>query len=186
MINVTELRNGTTFKFEGALYVVLKYEHVKIGRGSATIRVKIKNLETGTVLEKSFINSAKVEPISTTRKKMQYLYDDGKSFTFMDPKTYEQIELSSHIVDETKNYFKEGESVNILFWDEKPLWVELPPKMEFAVKETPPGVKGNSASNMYKDAILENGIGVRVPLFIKNSDVIRVDTRTGEYVERAK
>ncbi|HLE48549.1 MAG TPA: elongation factor P [Patescibacteria group bacterium] len=186
MINVTDLRAGTTFKFEGAPFVVLKYEHVKMGRGSATIRVKIKNLETGTVLEHSFINSAKVEPISTLRKKLQYLYGDGTNYTFMDPISFDQVDLSRSVIADAINYIKEGESVNILFWDEKPLWVELPPKMEFKIKDTPPGIKGNSASNMYKDAVLENGISVRVPLFINIGDKIRVDTRSGEYVERVK
>jgi elongation factor P len=186
MITVQDLKNGVTFQMDGQPFIVLKYEHIKLGRGTATIRVKVKNLITGTTLEKTFINSARVEEITTLRRKIQYLYKDGKNYIFMDPKTYEQVAITGDVLDSSANFLKAGEDLNILFWDERALWVELPPKMEFTVAETPPGVKGNSATNMYKPATLENGLELKVPLFVNKGDKIRVDTRTGEYVDRAK
>lgn len=186
MMVVQDLRNGTTFLLDGQPCVALKYEHVKMGRGSATIRIKLRNLLTGATVEKSFINSARVEEINTMRKPMQYLYKDGEEYVFMEPKTYEQVSLKAEVVGENGQYLKEGVLVNILFWDERPLWIELPPKMEFTVVETDPGLKGNSAANMYKSAKLENGITVRVPLFIEEGEKILVDTRDGSYAERVK
>jgi elongation factor P len=117
---------------------------------------------------------------------MQYLYKDGLDYVFMDPNDYEQVSLSEAVLAENAKYLKEGITVNILFWDERPLWVELPPKMEFTVAETDPGIKGNSAANMYKSAVLDNGVTVRVPLFIETGEKIMVDTRDGSYAERVK
>jgi elongation factor P len=186
MITVQDLKNGTTFELNGEPFIVLKYEHIKLGRGTANIRVKIRSLKNGKVAERTFINSARVEEIQTSKKKMQYLYSDGKSFIFMDPASFEQVSISSEILGEASRFLKEGMEVQILFWGEKPLWAELPPKIEFVVAETVPGVKGNTASNVYKPATLENGYQVKIPLFINQGDKIRVDTRTGEYVERVK
>jgi elongation factor P len=157
-----------------------------MGRGSATIKIKMKNLLTGAIIEKAFINSARVEEISLVRKPMQYLYKDGENYAFMDPKTYDQVSLDADVVAEQSAYLSEGVNVNILFWDERALWIELPPKMEFKVVETDPGVKGNSVSNLYKSAKLENGIDIKVPLFIEEGEKIVVDTRDGSYVERVK
>lgn len=186
MLVVQDIRNGTAFLLDGQPYIGLKYEHVKMGRGSATIRIKMKNLLTGATTEKSFINSARVEEINTFRRAMQYLYKDGSDFVFMDPTNYEQATLAGDIVGENAPYLKEGITVNILFWDERALWVELPPKMDFKVVETDPGIKGNSAANMYKSAKLDNGITVRVPLFIEEGESILIDTRDGTYAERMK
>jgi len=186
MITVQDLKSGTTFKMDGQPFIVLKYEHIKLGRGTATIKVRVKNLLTGSTLDKTFINSAKVEEISTNRRVLQYLYQDGSLYVFMDPKTYEQISLSGSVLEESVKYLKEGLTVNVLFWDERALGIDLPPKMEFTVATTDPGVKGNSATNVYKPAVLENGLSLKIPLFINVGDKIRVDTRTGEYVERVK
>lgn len=186
MLNVQDIRNGTAFLMEGQPWIGLKYEHIKMGRGSATIKIKMKNLLTGAILEQAFINSARVEEIDLARKPMDFLYRDGDTYTFMDPKTYEQSEMTENELGENAPYLRDGLNVNILFWDTKPLWIELPPKMEFKVKETDPGVKGNSVSNLYKDAILENGLKTRVPLFINEGDRVIVDTRDGSYSERAK
>lgn len=186
MLNVQDIRNGTAFLLEGQPYLGLKYEHVKMGRGTATIRIKARNLLTGATIDKSFVNSARVEEINMTRKSMQYLYKDGTSFVFMDPATYDQVEVSREVAGEDAVYLKEGGLVNVLFWDERPLWIELPPKMEFSVKETDPGVKGNTVSNLFKGAILDNGMAIRVPLFINEGERILVDTRDGTYVERVK
>jgi elongation factor P len=186
MLGVQELKNGVTFLLDDQPFIVLKYEHIKMGRGSATIKVKARNLLSGAVLDRSFINSAKVEEINTIRRVMQYLYRDGNDYIFMDNSTYEQVSLPEAVLAESAKFLKEGITVNILFWDERPLWVELPPKMEFTVAETDPGIKGNSAANMYKSAVLDNGVTVRVPLFIETGEKIMVDTRDGSYAERVK
>src|SRR3989344_2768057 len=183
MMVVQDIRNGTGFLLDGQPWVGLKYEHVKMGRGSATIRIKMRNLITGSIIEKSFINSARVEEIDLVRKPMQYLYKDGENYIFMDPKTYDQVSIGE--IEEGK-YLKEGVMVNVLFWDEKALAVELPPKMEFEVVECDSGIKGTSVSNLYKPAKLDNGISLRVPLFIEAGDKILVDTRDGSYAERVK
>lgn len=186
MINVQDLRSGTAFLLDGQPCVALKYEHVKMGRGSATIRIKLKNLVTGAVIDKSFINSARVEEITTVRRARQFLYRDGDDWVFMDPQTYDQSSVIDSVVGESRAYLKEGVIANILYWEDRPLWIELPPKMEFTVVQTDPGVKGNSAANMYKSAKLDTGLVVRVPLFIAEGDKILVDTRDGSYAERVK
>lgn len=193
MIPVTDLRKGVTFEINGAPYIVLEYSHVKMGRGGATIRVTTRNLVSGAVEEKTFNNGASVEPVHTTKRKLQYLYS-GDTASFMDTQTYEQIEIDKKVLGSDLNYLKEGQTVDVLFWsfdgaqdkDDKPLGVELPPNLTLAVTQCDPGVRGNSATNIYKPATLENGLQVKVPLFIKVGDKIRVDTRTGQYVERAK
>lgn len=186
MVAVQDLRSGTTFLLDGHPWIVLKYEHIKMGRGSATIRVKIRNLLTGTTVEKSFVNSARVEDINTARRVMQYLYRGTGTYVFMDPKTYEQVAIADSVIGDSGAFLVDGGQVNVLFWDERPLWIELPPKMEFTVAETDPGIKGNSAANVYKSAKLDNGMTIRVPLFINQGDRLVVDTRDGSYVERAK
>lgn len=185
-INATDLKNGVTFLSNGKPYKVIKYSLVKMGRGGATVRVNAKNLESGDVLDKTFSSNVKVEGISTQKRRLQFLYSDGSNATFMNPATYEQVEIAHSVIRDELPYIKDGETADILFWGDKPLSIDIPPKVNICVKDTPPGVKGNSASNVYKSAVLENGMTVRVPLFINNNDIIRVDTRTGEYVERAK
>ena len=186
MLGVQDLRNGMTFLMDGALYMTLKYEHIKMGRGSATIKIKAKNMISGATTDKSFVNSAKVEEANTSRRPMQFLYKDGQNFVFMDPKSYDQVEISSQVVGSEGVYLQENILVNVLYWEDRPLWIELPPKMEFTVAETDPGIKGNSAANMYKSAKLDNGMTVRVPLFINEGEKILVDTRDGSYAERVK
>lgn len=183
MIPVTNLRTGACFTDGKDLFLVLTYEHVKMGRGTATIRVKVKNLKSGATTEKSFISGAKVEEASLAKKEMQYLYK-ATNFVFMDPQTFEQVELSAEKIADAVPYLQEGMTVKILFHQEEPLTLELPIKMEFTVAETEPGIRGNSATNIFKDAVLSNGLKIKVPLFVKLGDRILVDTRTGEYEER--
>lgn len=183
MIGVTELRSGTIFEEQGQLYQVLSYEHIKMGRGSANIKVKVKNVKTRSTTEKSFINGAKVNDLRILKRDMQFLYKDEDSLYFMNPTTYEQIQVGIKSFPEHK-YLKEGELFSISFLDTQPLSLNLPPKMEFTVVETEPGLRGNSATNIYKDALLQNNIKARVPLFIKTGDIIRIDTRTGDYSEK--
>ncbi len=184
-IAATSLKNGTTFLSNDKPYVVIKYNHIKVGRGGAVVRVTARNLETGAIEEKTYSANVKVEDINTSKRKLQYLYNDNVNAVFMDPQSYEQIEIPVTVLSSELNFIKEGEDANVLFWDDKALSVEIPPKVTLKIKETSPGVKGNSATNMFKPATLENGLEVKVPLFIKVGDSVRVDTRTGEYVERA-
>lgn len=190
MIPVTNLRAGTFFTDGRDIFQVLSYEHSKLGRGTANIKLKTKNLKTGTVTEKSFISGAKVEEANSDKRDLQYLYQTQntkrktQSYIFMDPNSFEQMEFFGENIGEQGVFLKEGMMVKILFWQGEPLGLELPIKMEFEVSETEPGYRGNSATNIFKDAILENGLKVRVPLFVKTGDKVLVDTRTGEYVER--
>lgn len=184
MISVTDLRAGTTYREEGVLYQVLSYEHIKMGRGSASIKVKVKNLSNGATLEKGYINGAKVQDVLISKREMQFLYKDDDSAYFMHPETYEQVQIPLIKID-GHEYLKEGESFTVSFLDNDPLFVQLPPKMVFNVVETGPAIKGNSATNVFKDATLENGILTKVPLFINIGESIRVDTRTGAYSEKA-
>ena len=184
MISVTELRAGTIFEESGNLFSVLSYEHIKMGRGSANIKVKVKNLRSGANTEKSFINGAKVNNVQVLKRDIQYLYKDGENAYFMDPKTFDQISIPLSIIGDDAPYLKEGENFNVSFLESEALTLNLPPKMDFTVAETGPGLKGNSATNIYKDATLENGLRTRVPLFIKAGDRVRIDTRTSDYSQK--
>lgn len=180
----TDLKTGITFSHEGRAYRVVKYNHIKVGRGGANVRVSMRNLESGVLEDKTFQSTAKFDEIRTQKRSLQYLYKDTESASFMDPNTFEQVEIPLTVLGDDILYVKEGESADVLYWGDKPLSVELPPKVVMTVVETAPGVKGNSASNMYKPAILDNGVQTKVPLFIKEGDQVRIDTRSAEYVER--
>lgn len=184
MLNSIDLKNGVTFLADGKPYKVVKYDFIKMGRGGATVKLKVRNLESGSVEDKSYSSNVKVDNLATSKRNLQYLYTVEPSAMFMDPNTYDQVEIPTSAIKDELPYIKEGETATILFWGEKPLSIEIPPKVTLTVSETDPGVKGNSASNMYKSAVLENGVTTRVPLFINKGEKIRVDTRTGEYVER--
>ncbi len=184
MIGVTELRAGIIFEENGNLYAVVAYEHIKMGRGSANIKVKVKNLRNGSTTQKSFISGARVNDVSVFKRDLQYLYKDGESAYFMDPKTFDQISLPLSLIGNDVAYLKTGASYNVSFLGSEALTLNLPPKMDFTVSESDPGIRGNSASNIYKDAVLDNGLRVRVPLFIKAGDRIRLDTRTGDYSQK--
>jgi elongation factor P len=185
MIGVQELRAGTIFEESGSLLQVLSYEHIKMGRGSANIKVKVKNLRSGSTTEKSFINTARVNDVNVIKKEHQYLYKDGESAYFMNPQTFEQITVPINVIDGSQ-FLKEGETYSISFLGDEALSVMLPPKVVLVVVDTAPGVKGNSATNVFKDATLENGLTTKVPPFIRIGDKVRVDTRTGAYTEKAQ
>jgi elongation factor P len=184
MINATDLKNGVTFLHEGKPFRVIKYSLIKMGRGGATVKVNVRNLESGSVYELSFSSNAKLEEVTTNKKKLQYLYKDGQVAYFMDS-SFNQVEIPLRIIKDQIPYVKEGSNVDILFWEDQPLSFELPPKVTLTVTDTDPGVKGNSASNIYKSATLENGILVKVPLFVREGEKVIIDSRTGEYVGRA-
>jgi elongation factor P len=185
-LNVTDLRNGTVFEEDGALWQVITYEHNKMGRGSGTVKVKAKNLRTGSITEKSFITGARVDEANVEKKKAQFLYADGDTYNFMDPATYEQFSVSKSILGDSAKYLYDSLEVNLIVTDEEALGVELPNSLVYEIKETGPEEKGNTVSNVYKEAFMTNGLMVKVPMFGKVGDKIKVDTRTGEYVERVK
>jgi elongation factor P len=185
MLVVSELRSGMFYEEAGTLWQVLSYEHIKLGRGSATIKVKVKNVRSGSTTEKGFINGAKVNDVQVIKKELQYLYRDDDTLYFMDPVSFEQVGVGVHLVTEPL-FLKEGVVYMIAFFGEEALEVILPPKVELKVADTAPGVKGNSAGgNVTKEAVMENGFKTKVPLFITVGDMVRVDTRTGAYTERA-
>lgn len=186
MIASTQLRNGTTFMRNGQPHIVIEYALIKMGRGGATVKINARNLITGAVINDSYSSNVKVEEVTTRKQRLQYLCKDGNVATFMDPMTFEQVEISQKLIEQELKFTKEGENVDVLFWDDRVLSLDLPPKVTLEVIETDPGVKGNSASNLYKDAVLENGIKTRIPLFVNKGEKVKVDTKTGEYVERAK
>lgn len=184
MLNATELRAGIIFKEDGSIFEVLKYEHIKMGRGSANIKVKVRNLKTGATTEKSFISGSRVDEIEPIKRKVQYLYNDGSTYNFMDVSTFEQFSLNKDILGEKGKFLKENDNYVLLSLEDEPLDLELPRTVELKIAEAGPGVKGDTVSNVYKPATLENGITIQVPLFIKEGDLIKVDTKTGDYVER--
>jgi len=184
MVPVTTLRAGSTFEQDGKIFQVLTYEHLHLRKTSAVVKVKVKNLKTQAFVEKSFASNKTVNPIRVEKKDLQFLYKDKDTAQFMDPKTFDQSSISLKQLDGYQ-YLKEGQAFTLSFFGNEPLSIDLPPKMEFKVTETGPGVKGNSATNIFKDAILENGLKTKVPLFVNTNDVVRIDTRTGAYTQKA-
>ena len=184
MISVNGLRNGATFEEDGQIFKVISFEHIKMGRGSANIKVKVQNLRNGSITEKGYTNGASVQDIDLLKREYQFLYKDAESAYFMDPRTFEQKAVPLEILSGSE-YLKEGETVSLEFFGNEALGLLLPPKVSLKVANTAPGVKGNSASNVYKDAVLSNGMSIRVPLFINTGDNIIVDTRDGSYTKRA-
>lgn len=184
MISVTELRGGIVYEEDGQLLQVLSYEHIKMGRGSATIKVRVRNVRSGSITDKSFISGARVQNIAVAKKELQYLYKDEDTANFMDPATYEQTTIPLTAIA-GHEYLKEGDTYIISFFKGEPLALNLPPKVDLKVIETGPSIRGNSATNIFKDAELENGIKTKVPLFIDVGDVVRIDTRSGAYTEKA-
>ena len=181
---VTDLKNGTIFKDGGQPFVVLKYQHIKVSRGSAQVKVKAKNLISSQVLEKSWQSTAHVEDAYVETRNSQYLYKDS-GYVFMDPDNYNQFVIVEDLVGESAKFLKEGEKVMIKYFENNPISVDLPITMVFEIKYTEPGFKGNPVTNVYKDAQIDNGSVVKVPTFIKIGDKIKVDTRSGEYVSKA-
>ncbi len=184
MIDVNELRKGVTFTMDGELYKVLEYQHHKPGRGKATIRTTLRNLRTGTTRQHNFISGDRVEDIRVERRGVQYLYNDGNFYYFMDTETYEQTPLSAAVLEEYIPYLKENMELVLSTYDREPLDIELPTTVELEVVTAPLAVAGDTATGALKKVTLETGLEVQVPLFVEASDVIRVDTRTGEYVTR--
>ncbi|WBW50570.1 elongation factor P [Peptoniphilus equinus] len=184
MISAGDFRKGVTFVMDGDVYQVVEFQHVKPGKGAAFVRAKIKSVLTGGAKETTFNPSEKFENATILTKEMQYLYNDGELYYFMDNETYEQIPMGKDIVDEALNFMRENDIATINFYDGKPFRVSPANFVELEVTETEPGVKGDTSSGGNKPATVETGFTLNVPLFVNMGDVIRIDTRTGEYMSR--
>jgi elongation factor P len=183
---ITDLKKGTVFEYEGVPYKVIEYAQKVMGRGGSIVNVKIKSLIDGRLLDKTFKGNETIEPADVTNKNVQYLYNDGKAFYFMDEGTYEQFELPTSDVADQASYLKEGDSVQAQLFDGRVINIELPKNVPLKVTYTENVVKGDTTSSVMKDATLETGITVKVPAFIKTGDLISVETSTGNYRERIK
>ena len=185
MISSNDFRNGTTIELEGGVWVVVDFQHVKPGKGAAFVRSKLKNIKTGAVVERTFNAGEKVPRAHLDQRQMQYLYESDGAFNFMDNENYEQIALSSDQLGDAKRFLKENMSIGVLFFQGVVIGIDMPNSVELEVVETDPGIRGDTATGGTKPAKLETGYVVRVPLFINTGDVLRVDTRSGDYIERA-
>ncbi|MCW5876846.1 MAG: elongation factor P [Anaerolineales bacterium] len=185
MIDVNDLRKGTTFEQDGSLYKVLDYSHSKPGRGSATIRIKARDLRSGAITEKTFNSGMRVQDVRLDYQTVQYLYKDGDRYIFMDQETYEQPALTEETLGEVVGYLKEGLDVKLTFYQGEPIDVEVPTTVDLTVTQAETAVRGDTATGVNKLVTTETGLQVQVPAFVNQGDVIRVDTRTGEYVTRA-
>ena len=186
MYQPTDLKKGTVCQIDGKPYRVIDYGQKVMGRGGSIVNVRLKNLIDGSVIPKTFKGADKIEPAEVHSREVQYLYNDGASFFFMDPTSFEQFELPADLVDEAKGYLREGDMLNLQFLGEKVINVELPKNLFLEVTYTEDVVKGDTTSSVLKDATLETGLVVKVPAFIKQGDIVSVDTSTGEYRERKK
>jgi elongation factor P len=184
MIDSGEMRKGVTIELDDKLYQVLSYQHIKVGRGSAQVRLKMRDIRSGHTIERTFQASEKFKRARLDSRFMQYLYNDGDSYYFMDEKSFEQIPISADQLGDALDYLKENTSVEVSSYKGQLIGVEMPITVELEVTETGPGFKGDTATAGNKPAKLETGITIQVPLFINNGDIIKVDTRTGQYLER--
>lgn len=184
MVSTSDFRNGLNILVDGEPYQITWFQNHKPGKGGAVMRVKLRHLKKGGTIERTFKSGEKFEALSVTRQKKQFLYKEGENFNFMDMNTYEQISVEPAILGEMVNFLKENLEVEAIYLESELIGIDLPIIMEMAITEAEPGVKGDSVSNLTKMAKLETGAPIRVPLFIKEGDRIKVDTRTGEYVER--
>ena len=186
MYSINDLKTGTTFELDSQPYVVLDYQHSKQGRSGAVLRTKLKNLISGATIQRTFSGSEKFNEVQIDRKKVQYLYLDNGRYYFMDQNDYTQFDLPAEDLGNNVNYLKDGEVVQFQFYGERPINLDLPVKMDFLVTEASEGLKGDTASGSTKVVTIETGLKVNVPLFIKQGDLIRINTTDGSYVERAK
>ena len=184
MISTSELKKGITIELEGGLYSILDWQHIKMGRGSAQVRLKLRDIRGGHTIERTFQAGEKFVRARLDRRQVQFLYSDGDLYYFMDSENFEQSTLNSDLLGDALSYLKEGMSMEILSYDGEPISIEMPNSVELEISETGPAFKGDTATAGNKPANLETGITIQVPLFVNTGDVVRVDTRTGEYLER--
>jgi len=185
MINVNDFKTGITIQYEGNIYTILEFQHVKPGKGAAFVRTKLKNLRTGATIEITFNSAVKVELARIEKKPMQFLYASGDDYIFMNMNDYSQVELNKTLLGDDVKYLKENLDVDIAFFEGEMLGLYLPDKIEMEVVQTEPGVKGNTTSSAMKDATLETGYQIKVPLFINEGEKVLISTKDGKYVSRA-
>lgn len=185
MISVNDLKTGLTIEFDGNIFRVIEFQHVKPGKGAAFVRTKLKNLRNGNTAEKTFRGGEKVAKAQIDNKKMQYLYESAGNHVFMDLNTYEQIELPGDVIEDELKYLLENSECNIIMYGSETLGVDLPNTVELNVKETEPGIRGDTSSGGSKPAVMETGLVVQVPFFINADDRLIINTRDGSYVSRA-
>ena len=187
MISTNQFKNGSHIEIDGTVFKILEFQHVKPGKGGAFVRTKLRRIDDGSVIDKTFRAGEKFRPVRTESRKMQYLYDSGDAAVFMDSRDYEQLEIPREVAGEAMRWVLPNAEVEILFVDERPSDVQVASAIDMKVTQTDPGLKGDTASGGgNKPATLESGVTVQVPLFIEEGETIRVDTRTGEYVSRAQ
>ncbi|NIR52046.1 elongation factor P [candidate division KSB1 bacterium] len=184
MASVSDFRNGMAIRHHGDIWIVTEFQHVKPGKGQAFIRTKLKQLKTGKVVDNTFRLSDTIEEVRLEEKEMQFLYATGDELYLMDTGTYEQINVPKEMLGDQIHFLKEGNSVNVQFLEGRPVTASLPMFIELQVTEAPPGVKGDTVSNLQKQVTLETGAEVQAPLFIKEGDILKIDTRDGRYIER--
>lgn len=184
-IKATAIRSGMAILFNNEPHIVVDFTHVTPGKGNAVVQTNIKNMRTGRIFANRYRSSEALEEIYLEERNMQYLYEDGEFFHFMDVEDFDQIEISAEAIGDVRYFLKENSEITILFYNKAPVDFKLPASIDLTVTETDPGVKGNSISNVYKAAVLETGLTVQVPLFINQGEVVRVDTRSREYMSRA-
>lgn len=184
MVSAGDFKNGLTVEIEGNIYQILDFQHVKPGKGAAFVRTKLKNIINGGVVEKTFRPTEKFETAHIDRKDMQYLYSDGDLYNFMDMETYDQLAVNADVVGDSLKFVKENETVKVISHEGNVFAIEPPITVELRVTETEPGVKGDTATGATKPAIVETGAQIMVPLFVNQDDVLKIDTRTGEYLSR--
>jgi len=184
MISVTDLRSGDFFELDGQPFLVLKYTHAALGRKKARVKLQVRNLKTSAVLSKTFLGNKKLNEVKLEKNKLVFLYFDGKEYHFQDPDNNEEFEIEKQIMGKKGTFLKKKDKVDALFWNQSFISIELPITVNLKVIEADPGIKGNTSANIYKFAKFENGLRMKVPLFVKAGDIIKIDTRNGEYVER--
>ncbi|MDD3156899.1 MULTISPECIES: elongation factor P [Sporomusaceae] len=185
MISTNDFRTGTTVEIDGGAWQVVDFQHVKPGKGAAFVRAKLKNLKTGAVVERTFNAGEKMPKAHVENRPMQYLYENDGMYTFMDNETFDQIELTREQLGNGLNFLKENMNIGVSFFQGNIIGIELPNSVELVVAETEPGIRGDTATGGTKIAKMETGYNVKVPLFIETGEVLRIDTRTGDYIERA-
>jgi len=185
MATSNDLKNGMVLVIDGQLWSVIEFQHVKPGKGPAFVRTKLRSVKTDKVVDKTFNAGVKVETANVDRRDMQYLYNDGSGFVFMDSSTYDQLTLDPSIVGDASNYLLENQVATVAIHDDNPLYVELPPSVVLEITYTEPGLQGDRSTGGSKPATLETGHQIQVPLFIENNTKVKVDTRTGDYLGRA-
>ena len=185
-VSTNDLKNGMTLELDGMLFQVVEFQHVKPGKGGAFVRTKLRNIKTGGVVERTFNAGVKVGLAIVERKDMQYLYRDGESLTFMDMESYEQIPVPAELVGDGASWLSEGSSAQVAMHQGIPIGVELPPSVTLAITKTQPAVKGDTQTNAMKPAVLETGAEIQVPMFVEEGERVKVDTRSGSYMERVK